>query len=45
MLLRAVQTGTWPTTRKELFELSTQIMLKEFDQHHARSGSGIYGKR
>ena len=42
MLLRAVQTGKWPETRKELFELSTQIMLKEFDQHRARSGSGVY---
>ena len=42
MLLRAVRTGTWPATRKELFELSTQLMLKEFDKNHARSGSGIY---
>jgi hypothetical protein len=42
MLLRAVQTGQWPATRKELFELSTQIMLKEFDMDRARSGSGIY---
>jgi predicted NACHT family NTPase len=42
MLLRAVQTGKWPATRKELFELSTQIMLKEFDQHRARTGAGVY---
>jgi predicted NACHT family NTPase len=42
MLLRAVQTGKWPSTRKELFELSTEIMLREFDKDHARSGSGIY---
>jgi predicted NACHT family NTPase len=42
MLLRAVQTGNWPVTRKELFELSTQIMLKEFDKNRARSGSGVY---
>ncbi len=42
MLLRAVQTGTWPATRKELFGLSTQIMLKEFDRERARSGSGVY---
>jgi hypothetical protein len=42
MLLRAVRTGTWPVTRKELFELSTQLMLREFDKNHARSGSGIY---
>jgi hypothetical protein len=42
MLLRAVQTGMWPSTRKELFEFSTQIMLKEFNEDRARSGSGIY---
>jgi hypothetical protein len=42
MLQRAVQSGQWPATRKELFELSTQLMLKEFDRNHARSGSGIY---
>jgi hypothetical protein len=42
MLLRAVRTGTWPATRKELFELATQLMLKEFDKDRARSGSGIY---
>jgi predicted NACHT family NTPase len=42
MLLRAVKTGKWPATRKELFELSTQLMLEEFDKDHARSGSGIY---
>jgi predicted NACHT family NTPase len=42
MLLRAVQTGKWPATRKELFELSTQIMLKEFNTDRARSGSGVY---
>ena len=42
MLLRAVRTGTWPATRKELFELSTRLMLKEFDKNHARAGGGIY---
>jgi predicted NACHT family NTPase len=42
MLLRAVQTGKWPATRKELFERSTQIMLKEFNQNRARSGGGVY---
>ena len=42
MLQRAVQAGTWPSTRKELFEFSTRIMLKEFDSDRARSGSGIY---
>jgi hypothetical protein len=42
MLQRAVRTGTWPATRKELFQLSTQLMLEEFDKNHARSGSGVY---
>jgi predicted NACHT family NTPase len=42
MLARAVQTGKWPTTRKELFELSTQLMLKVSDMDRARSGSGVY---
>jgi hypothetical protein len=42
MLLRAIQSGKWPATRKDLFELSTQIMLKEFDRDHARLGSGVY---
>ena len=30
MLWRAVQTGAWPAKRKELFELSTTLMLQEF---------------
>jgi predicted NACHT family NTPase len=42
MLWRAVQTGSWPSTRKELFELSTQLMLQEFDQERARSGTGSF---
>jgi predicted NACHT family NTPase len=42
MLWRAVQTGSWPTTRKELFELSTRLMLEEFDGERARSGSGTF---
>lgn len=42
MLQRAVQTGRWPATRKQLFELSTQLMLEEFDENHTRSGAGIY---
>ncbi len=42
MLARVVGAGKWPATRTELFELSTELMLKEFDKSHARSGSGIY---
>ncbi|ESX49433.1 hypothetical protein NLY43_25495 [Mesorhizobium sp. C416B] len=42
MLWRAVQTGSWPATRREVFELSTGLMLQEFDANHARKGSGVY---
>jgi predicted NACHT family NTPase len=42
MLWRVVQTGSWPITRKELFELSTKLMLQELSKEHARSGSGVY---
>ena len=42
MLWRAVQTGSWPATRKELFELSTKLMLEEFDQERARRGAGSF---
>jgi predicted NACHT family NTPase len=42
MLWRAVQTGSWPATRKELFELATQLMLQELNGEHARSGAGIF---
>jgi predicted NACHT family NTPase len=42
MLWRAVQTGSWPDTRRELFELSTKLMLEEFDQERARGGAGSF---
>jgi len=42
MLWRAVQTGTWPATRKELFELSTNLMLHESNSDRARSGLGVF---
>jgi hypothetical protein len=37
MLLRAVKSGSWPETRKELFELSTQLLLSEANREHARA--------
>jgi hypothetical protein len=40
MLWRAVQTGLWPATRTQLFEMSTGLMLQESNQEHARSGGG-----
>jgi len=42
MLLRAVKTGKWPETRTDLFQLSTQLMLEEFNKEHSRSGAGVY---
>lgn len=42
LLWRAVQTGSWPDTRKELFELSTRLMLAEFDPERARGGAGSF---
>ena len=42
MLWRAVQTGAWPSTRKQLFELSTKLMLQETNAERARSGSGTF---
>jgi predicted NACHT family NTPase len=42
MLWRAVQTGAWPSTRRDLFELSTKLMLEEFNLDRARRGSGTY---
>ena len=41
MLHRAVQGGSWPATRRELFEFSTELMLKEPNEHRARSGAGV----
>lgn len=41
MLWKAVRAGKeWPATRKDLFEISTRLLLQEFDQERARSGSG-----
>ncbi len=42
MLWRAVETGSWPSTRKQLFELSTRLMLEESNPDRARRGSGTY---
>lgn len=42
MLWRAVQTGSWPETRKQLFELSTALMLQEPNAERARAGAGTF---
>ena len=43
MFWRAVHAGSWPATRKELFELSTGLMLQEYDlPDRARTGAGVF---
>jgi predicted NACHT family NTPase len=42
MLARVVRTGQWPTTRRDLFELSTKLLLQEFNTERARAGGGVY---
>jgi predicted NACHT family NTPase len=42
LLRRAVQSGAWPTTRRDLFEMATRLMLREANPEHARTGGGVY---
>jgi hypothetical protein len=42
LLRRAVQSGAWPTTRRDLFEMATRLMLQEENSERARTGSGVY---
>lgn len=42
MLMRVVRSGRWPETRKELFALSTGLMLEEADGDHALKETGKY---
>jgi hypothetical protein len=43
LLLRsAVQSGAWPATRRDLFEMATRLMLREENPERARTGSGVY---
>ena len=43
LLLRsAVQSGAWPATRRDLFEMATRLMLREENSERARTGSGVY---
>ncbi len=42
MLADVVRNGTWPTTRKELFEKSCDLLLEEHDTEHARTGQGTF---
>lgn len=42
LLRRSVQSGTWPATRRDLFEMATRLMLQEENPERARTGSGTY---
>jgi len=43
LLLRsAVSSGTWPATRREMFEMATQLMLHENNAERARIGTGVF---
>jgi predicted NACHT family NTPase len=42
MLWGVAKGGSWPANRRELFELSTRLMLKETNAERARSGVGSY---
>ena len=42
MLWGVAKGGSWPANRRDLFELSTRLMLKETNAERARSGVGIY---
>ena len=42
MLADVVRNGTWPATRKELFEKSCSILLDEHNTEHARSVPGSF---
>jgi hypothetical protein len=42
MLAEVVRGGNWPTTRTELFEMSTQILLSEPNRERARVGTGVF---
>lgn len=42
MLWKAVEAGSWVATRKELFDLSVNLMLQESNEEHARTGGGVY---
>ena len=42
MLSQVVANGQWPGTRRELFEMATELLLREFNSEHARGGGGVY---
>jgi hypothetical protein len=40
MLVEAVKTGSWPATRRDLFEMSTRLLLSETNSEHVRTDGG-----
>ena len=42
LLRRTVQSGIWPTSRRELFAMATRLMLQEVNPERARTGTGVY---
>jgi hypothetical protein len=42
MLAKTVESGNWPTTRKELFETFTLLLLEEHNSERSRSGDGVF---
>jgi hypothetical protein len=42
MLFEVVRGGNWPSTRSELFQRSTGLMLREINQEHTLAGGGVY---
>jgi hypothetical protein len=42
LLHSAVQSGVWPMTRRDMFEMATRLMLREENSERARTGSGVY---
>jgi hypothetical protein len=42
MLADVVRNGDWPSTRTELFERASAVLLAETNREHARRGAGAY---
>ncbi|MGD0186242.1 MAG: hypothetical protein ABSC25_13460 [Roseiarcus sp.] len=42
MLAQAVMDGQWPSTRTELFELSSKLLLSEENKVRMRTGAGVF---
>ena len=45
LFLRVVAEGGWPTTRTELYEQATNLLVQETNESHARASSGAANSR